>query len=74
MNRTPVKSSNVKSIGYDMAAQELEVEFNSGVYVYSDVPPQVYSELMAAESAGKYVAANIKGLYESRRVEQSSKL
>lgn len=74
MNRTPVKSSNVKSIGYDMAAQELEVEFNSGVYVYSGVPAQVYGELMAAESIGKYIAANIKGKFESRRVAQAEKL
>lgn len=41
MDRTPVKSSNVASVGYDAPSRECHVEFNSGaVYVVADVSPE----------------------------------
>ena len=47
MKRTPVKSSNIKSIGFDPEKRELEVEFSSGrVYNYSAVPVDVYDALI----------------------------
>ena len=55
MDRTPVVSSNIKSIGYDSNSKILEVEFtNMSVYRYYEVPEDVYEELMAAESKGSY--------------------
>jgi hypothetical protein len=40
MDRTPVSSSNLSSVGYDPDEQILEIEFNGGrVYQYYDVPP-----------------------------------
>ena len=40
MERTPVTSTDILSIGYDTDNQTLEIEFIRGaVYQYSDVPP-----------------------------------
>lgn len=64
MERQRVTSSNIASIGYDEETATLEVEFNNGgIYHYFDVPSNVYSELISAESHGKYLAAHIKGYY-----------
>lgn len=60
MERIPVKSSNIISVGYDPSAKTLEIEFNSGVYQYFQVPQSVADELLAAPSVGKYFHANIK--------------
>lgn len=69
MNRQPVTSSNIASIGYDADSQTLEIEFlNGGVYQYFDVPQYVYEELMDADSHGQYLAQNIKGVYRYSKV------
>lgn len=61
MNRTPVSSSNIRSIGYDVDARALEVEFlNGGLYRYSGVPQSVYAGLMSASSHGSYFDRYIK--------------
>ena len=59
MNRIPVVSSNLASIGYEGGV--LEIEFKSGsVYQYSGVPASVYEALMSAPSHGKYFSAHIR--------------
>ncbi len=64
MNRVPVKSSNILSIGYDADNQMLEVEFNTKrIYRYSSVPPRVYAALMQSQSHGKYFLTKINGQY-----------
>lgn len=70
MKRQSVKSSNLASIGYDAASEILEVEFNhGGVYQYSDVPENIYEELMNASSHGQYFDENIKkGGYEFQKM------
>jgi hypothetical protein len=69
MERTPVDSSNISSIGYDEESTTLEIEFHNGaVYQYFDVPFAVYDDLMGADSHGKYLAQNIKGKYRFVRV------
>lgn len=61
MNRIPVSSSNLRSVGYDTVTHTLEVEFhNGGLYQYSSVPESVYRGLMAASSHGSYLDAYIK--------------
>lgn len=61
MNRTPVSSSNLASVGYDHTTRTLEVAFVHGsVYQYSDVPEHVYHGLMAASSHGSYFDAHVK--------------
>ena len=69
MNRQPVTSSNIASIGYDANSQTLEVEFlNGGVYQYFDVPQHIYDGIMNADSHGQYLAQNIKGVYRYSKV------
>ena len=69
MQRTPVSSSNIESIGYDESSCTLEIEFNNGsVYQYFDVPTVVYEEFIASDSKGGYLAKNIKGRYRYSRV------
>ena len=64
-----VRSSNVKRAAYDDARRELYVEFNAGAtYVYADVPLEIYTGLLAAQSAGGFLAARVKGTYSFRRV------
>lgn len=68
MDRTPVSSSNLSSVGYDEKERILEIEFNNGgVYQYYNVPSRIHSELMNASSHGKYFHRNIK---EEFRYEQ----
>jgi len=61
---TVVESSMIHAVGYDRKTRTLEVVFNSGkTYCYEDVPPKVYKELMAADSKGRYMRAEIIGMY-----------
>lgn len=61
MQREPVSSSNIASIGYDPDSETLEIEFlNTGIYQYYNVPSFMYERLMEADSAGKFFNAEIK--------------
>lgn len=65
MERTQVKSSNIKSIGYDADSKTLEVEFIGGrLYQYRNVDSEKHNALMKAESVGKFYAVNIKNKYD----------
>jgi hypothetical protein len=69
MNRQPIESTNLASIGYDAKNEILEVEFKYGVvYQYFDVPEHVYEELMNADSHGVYFSANIRNDYNYQKV------
>lgn len=69
MNRLAVTSSNLRSVGYDAAAQTLEVEFKDGsIYHYYGVPERVYQGLLAAGSKGGYLADQVKGVHRYRRI------
>ncbi len=64
MERQPVSSSNILSVGYDADAETLEIEFNDGnVYQFAGVSQQVHDELIAAESVGGYFSAAIRHQY-----------
>lgn len=68
MDRIPVQSSNLTSVGYDPSSRTLEIEFNhGGVYEYYDVPQPEYDGLMAAGSHGTYFNQNIKDHYRYSR-------
>lgn len=69
MERRPVDSSNISSIGYDEDSSTLEVEFHSGaVYQYFDVPLNVFQGLRDANSKGQYLAQHIKGYFRFVKV------
>ncbi|WP_329909961.1 KTSC domain-containing protein [Serratia quinivorans] len=71
MNRFPVSSSNLRSVGYDTQTIILEVEFNSGwVYQYLGVPYALHVGLMGASSKGSYLDTYIKkGGFKAVRVK-----
>ena len=61
IERTPVRSSALRSVGYDQEQRVLEIEFTGGeVYRYFDVPAEVYRGLMAAESHGRYFHRHVR--------------
>jgi len=69
MDRIPVVSSNLRSVGYIQEAGVLEIEFHSGsVYQYQNVPPTVYNDLMTARSKGSFHNAYVKNCYRFRRI------
>ena len=69
MQREPVVSSSLRSVGYDPDRQVLEIEFQNGsVYQYSGVQELVYVNLMHASSKGQYFDANIRDVYQYSRV------
>jgi hypothetical protein len=71
MHRVPVESSMLDSIGYEKNV--LEVRFcNGGLYQYLDVPESALSELMRAESKGRFFNQNIRGRYPSVRLERQA--
>jgi len=69
MNRTPVSSSNLVSVGYDEPSAVLEVEFHSGsVYQYFQVPRFEFDSLMAASSHGSYFSKRIRNSFRYNRI------
>ncbi len=80
MERQPVESSNLASVGYDESQQLLEIEFGANatrarpgtsdisVYRYFSVPRSVYEGLLAADSKGKYLNLMVKGIYRYERI------
>jgi KTSC domain len=61
MNRIPVSSSNIASVGYDPATQLLEVEFlHGGIYQYSSVHSSIYDTLMAGDFRDTYFDQYVK--------------
>lgn len=69
MERSPVSSSNLRSVGYDRDSSTLEIEFNGGaIYQYLNVPMYVFQELMNASSHGSYFSAHIRDSYQYRRI------
>lgn len=61
----PKESSMISAAGYDAATQTLRVQFKKGgVGDYVGVPPDVADGLVAAESPGRFLLSNLKGVYE----------
>jgi hypothetical protein len=64
MRMTFVESSLIQAIGYDAERRLLEIAFTSGrAYWYAEVPPEVYQNLLAAESKGEYFLTHIRAVY-----------
>lgn len=69
MDREPVASSNIVSVGYDEPSETLEVEFQGGgIYQYYNVGSAVFDGLMQAPSKGQYLNMYIKNAFAFSRV------
>ncbi|HEY4993512.1 MAG TPA: KTSC domain-containing protein [Nakamurella sp.] len=68
MQRQPVDSASLASVGFDPATNQLEIQFRAGgVYRYA-VPRRVYHDLMAASSLGAFFARRIRHAYPGWKV------
>lgn len=62
----PVKSSQIKSIGYDATAKKLAVHFINGdnTYHYEKVDQKTFDALSSAESVGSHFHSHIRGKFK----------
>ncbi len=57
-------SSALARVAYDHRLQRLHIEFRDGsAYVYLDVPPTVYQELLDSQSRGSYFNNRIRNAF-----------
>jgi hypothetical protein len=69
MRRIRVRSTTIRTVGYDTITSCLEIVFVKGpAYRYFGVPQSVFAELLEAESHGRYLNERIKGLYAYEEV------
>lgn len=70
-----VNSTNINSIGYDEEKQILYVSFHSNsLYMYYDVPQEVYNEFLNSHSKGSYLYKNIIDYFDYDRIYWSYNL
>jgi len=69
MDRKPVKSSNIKSVGYDAATRKMHVEFSSGgVYEYDGVEPSDHASFVHDSSPGGHFAKHIRPKFKGKKL------
>jgi hypothetical protein len=76
MQRVPVESSSIASIGYAPQERVLELEFRQSgeVYQYFDVPAEDYAAFLGADSKGTYLNQQFKPRgYRYQRLLSSSR-
>ena len=63
----PVISSNLDAVGYNKQTETLYIRFKSKkVYSYERVPEYTFTELVEAESVGKFFNQFIKNQFVTR--------
>lgn len=68
INRIPVASSNIATVGYDKEAHILEIEFHYGaIHQYVDVPEKVFEEIMSSPSQSAYFMNEIKSKFKYQK-------
>jgi hypothetical protein len=70
MERIRIKSSDLRSVGYDESTQILEIEFHhGGIYQYFSVPKKIYEDLIKSISShGQFHTRYIKNRYRREKV------
>lgn len=70
MQRQPVQSSALESIGYDAETRTLELEFkeHSGVWQYFNFKPAALKKFLGSPSPGNFFVTKIKGKYKERKI------
>jgi KTSC domain len=68
MDRIPIRSTNIKEVGYDIDSNTLEIAFTDGaIYCYLGVPKSIHDGLISAASAGQYFHRMIRDKYRFTR-------
>ena len=61
MKMTPVKSSNIESVGYDAEKRHLHVTFKGGkTFRYNHISQQKFDDLVASKSVGRFFNQFVK--------------
>lgn len=69
MDRIPVESTQIKSVGYDRTTQMMEIEFNGGaLYRYEEVPETMFISLRVAKSKGSFFHKLIRGKFITTKI------
>jgi len=60
----------IDEVAYSSQRQELRISFpqTKSVWLFSEVPPEVFVQLILSESIGEYFNKNIRAVYGSVRV------
>jgi hypothetical protein len=63
------ESSSIAGFDYDRSARTLDIEFKDSqtTYRYFDVPADVFDDMQAAPSKGRFFSESIRGLYRYER-------
>lgn len=70
MEREPVQSKALASIGHDPESEVLEIEFRSGrIYRYRGVSAQLHAWLMRSPDKGGLFNRLIEGQFEFERID-----
>ncbi len=65
-----VGSSNINSVGYDTKTRKLRIEFkNKAIFDYFDVAPELFNDLMDADSVGKFFHAHVRNKFKGKKKE-----
>lgn len=66
---TPVRSTNIREVGYDAENRELVVTFRNGnTYTYASVGQEAYDDMIAATSPTAYLKRHIEPNHTYRKV------
>ena len=72
MNRVRLESTTLASVDYDPALRRLQIEFRSGKrYLYFQVPPQTYQQLLQAESKGSCFNRYVRNRFPYQHLSRS---
>ena len=68
--KPPRCGSVLTTVSYDAKSKIMTVVFANGfAYEYTAVPKQVFEDLSAAKSRGRFFTANVRGKFDFHRVE-----
>jgi hypothetical protein len=69
LERQPVKSRILRSMGYEDKEKILEIEFQNGlVYQFLEVPPKIWAELRKSGEIGKYFTDKVRTKFKSKQI------
>jgi KTSC domain len=74
MNRKPLKSSKLRSAGFDERTRVMEIEFvNGDIFHYAAVSPETYRQLMASPSPNSFFEDKIEEALSGKRIGRAAK-
>jgi len=69
-----LQSPTILSVEYDNDTRKLEITFSGGrAYRYLDVPPEIYSDLLDADSKGYFYIKHIRDTFAYDEVKGRTK-